>query len=41
MNALTNVQIIGGPDGKPAFAVIPYAEFVECKKKRGRHLYTA
>ena len=35
MNAPTNVQIISGPDGKPAFAVIPYAEFVECRKKSG------
>lgn len=36
MNALTNnVQIISGPDGKPAFAVIPYADFVECSKKIG------
>ena len=35
MNALTNVQIISGPDGKPAFAVIPYADFVECTKNAG------
>lgn len=35
MNALTDVQIISGPDGKPAFAVIPYADFVECRKSAG------
>ena len=35
MNAPTNVQIISGPDGKPAFAVIPYADFVQCTQKTG------
>lgn len=35
MNAPTNVQIISGPDGKPAFAVIPYADFVACSKNAG------
>lgn len=35
MNALTNVQIISGPDGEPAFAVIPYADFIACGKKAG------
>ena len=29
MNARTNIQIINGPDGKPAFVVIPYAEYVQ------------
>lgn len=28
MNAPTNIQTIMGPDGKPAFVVIPYAEYV-------------
>lgn len=28
MNAPTNVQTINGPDGKPAFVVIPYADYV-------------
>ncbi|MBW5416129.1 MULTISPECIES: helix-turn-helix domain-containing protein [unclassified Pseudomonas] len=28
MNAPTNVQIINGPDGKPAFVVIPYEQYV-------------
>lgn len=28
MNAPTNIQTILGPDGKPAFVVIPYAEYV-------------
>ena len=27
-NAPTDVQIINGPDGKPAFVVIPYAQYV-------------
>lgn len=29
MNAPTKIQIINGPDGKPAFVVIPYEEY--CK----------
>lgn len=29
MNAPTNVQVINGPDGAPAFVVIPYAEYVK------------
>ena len=28
MNAPTNIQTINGPDGKPAFVVIPYAEYI-------------
>jgi len=28
MNALTDVQIINGIDGTPAFVVIPYADYV-------------
>lgn len=28
MNALTDIQTIKGPDGAPAFVVIPYAEFL-------------
>lgn len=28
MNARTDVQIINGPDGKPAFVVIPYQDYV-------------
>ena len=35
MNAPTYVQIINGPDGKPAFAVIPYADFVACGIQSG------
>lgn len=27
MNAPTKIQIINGPDGKPAFVVIPYDEY--------------
>jgi len=29
MNAPTNIQVINGPDGKPAFVVIPYADYVK------------
>jgi len=28
MNAPTNIQIIKGPSGEPAFVVIPYADYV-------------
>lgn len=28
MNAPIDIQIINGPDGKPAFVVIPYDEYV-------------
>jgi DNA-binding XRE family transcriptional regulator len=28
MNAPTNIQVINGPDGKPAFVVLPYADYV-------------
>ncbi|MEI2416199.1 helix-turn-helix transcriptional regulator [Orrella sp. JC864] len=28
MNAPTNIQIINGPGGQPAFVVIPYAEYM-------------
>lgn len=29
MNALTEIQTIKGPDGEPAYVVIPYAEFLK------------
>lgn len=29
MNTPTNVQIINGPDGTPAFVVIPYAQYIK------------
>jgi DNA-binding XRE family transcriptional regulator len=29
MNALTNYQTILGSDGKPAFVVLPYADFIK------------
>ncbi|MCP2091347.1 helix-turn-helix transcriptional regulator [Paraburkholderia sediminicola] len=36
MNARTNIQVINGPDGKPAYVVIPYAEYVaEHSAERG------
>lgn len=28
MNAPTNIQIINGPGGQPAFVVIPYADYI-------------
>lgn len=28
MNTPTNIQILNGPDGAPAFVVIPYADYV-------------
>ncbi|RKE35279.1 helix-turn-helix protein [Paraburkholderia sp. BL23I1N1] len=28
MNAPTNIQVINGPDGKPVFVVMPYADYV-------------
>lgn len=28
MNARTNIQIINGPGGKPAFVVIPHDEYI-------------
>jgi DNA-binding XRE family transcriptional regulator len=34
MNVPTNVQILKGADGKPAFAVIPYAEYLNLSKGR-------
>lgn len=35
MNAPTNIQILNGPDGKPAFVVIPYADYVRSSKEEG------
>ncbi|MFT0533256.1 helix-turn-helix domain-containing protein [Castellaniella hirudinis] len=37
MNAPTNIQIINGADGKPAFVVIPYDEYV--KPREGSETY--
>jgi DNA-binding XRE family transcriptional regulator len=28
MNAPTNIQIIKGPDGNPAYVVVPYADYM-------------
>ena len=28
MNVLTDIQTINGPDGEPAFVVVPFAEFM-------------
>lgn len=32
MNAPTKIQIINGPDEKPAFVVIPYADYVRAQQ---------
>lgn len=32
MNKPINVQIINGPDGRPAFAVIPYEDYMRSRK---------
>ncbi|MFM0645025.1 helix-turn-helix transcriptional regulator [Paraburkholderia bryophila] len=37
MNARTNIQVINGPDGKPAYVVIPYAEYI-AEHDAGREL---
>lgn len=37
MNAPINIQIINGADGKPAFVVIPYDEYV--KPREGSDAY--
>ena len=29
MNSPTNTQLINGPDGKPAFVVMPYADYIQ------------
>lgn len=34
MNAPTDIQILVGPDGKPAFAVIPYRKYLSLSKHR-------
>ena len=33
MNALTNIQILKDAKGKPAFAVIPYSEYLSLSKQ--------
>ena len=34
MKAFTNIQILNWPDGKPAFVVLPYDEYVRTYKKK-------
>ncbi|MCU6498767.1 helix-turn-helix transcriptional regulator [Rugamonas sp. A1-17] len=34
MNASINVQILNGPDGSPAFAVIPYGDYLSMTKRQ-------
>ena len=36
MNARTEFQVIVGADGKPAFVVIPYAQFRKLQSGQGR-----
>jgi DNA-binding XRE family transcriptional regulator len=33
MNAPTNIQFLNGPDGQPAFAVIPYNDYMVLTKQ--------
>jgi DNA-binding XRE family transcriptional regulator len=33
MNAPTNIQLINGPDGKPAFVVMPYSDYLHAYEK--------
>lgn len=33
MKAPTNIQLINGPDGHPAFVVVPYDEFMRAYQK--------
>ncbi|HEX7682313.1 MAG TPA: helix-turn-helix transcriptional regulator [Trinickia sp.] len=33
MNARTSIQIINGPDGAPAFVVIPYADYMADRRE--------
>ncbi|MES2116622.1 MAG: helix-turn-helix transcriptional regulator, partial [Pseudomonadota bacterium] len=33
MNAPTNIQILNGPDGRPAFVVIPYDDYIRDHKE--------
>ncbi|NYT64007.1 helix-turn-helix transcriptional regulator [Alcaligenaceae bacterium] len=35
MNAPTNIQIINGPSGAPAFVVIPYDEYIASRTQGG------
>src|SRR5690606_41307094 len=35
MNARTNIQIINGPDGNPAFVVIPYQDYIASRAQDG------
>ncbi|MBV8666717.1 MAG: helix-turn-helix transcriptional regulator [Burkholderiaceae bacterium] len=35
MNAPTNIQVINDQDGKPAFVVIPYADYAKSQEKLG------
>ena len=35
MNVPANIQMINGPDGKPAFVVMPYADFVKAYEQDG------
>jgi DNA-binding XRE family transcriptional regulator len=35
MNAPTSIQVINGPDGKPAFVVIPYLDYLAIRTDDG------
>jgi len=39
MNAPTKIQIINGPNGEPAFVVIPYADYVQSQAAEAGKAY--
>lgn len=38
MNARTNIQILNGPNGAPAFVVIPYADYIRQQENKGDYI---
>ncbi|SFB35822.1 Helix-turn-helix [Collimonas sp. OK607] len=38
MNARTNIQILNGPNGAPAFVVIPYADYIREHEGKGDYI---
>jgi hypothetical protein len=38
MNARTNIQILNGPNGAPAFVVIPYADYLREQEDKGDYI---
>ena len=38
MNGRTNIQILNGPNGAPAFVVIPYADYIREQEDKGDYI---